>query len=203
MLIYQKKSSRKIVHYSGCKYLNRSSSSAWGTFDTIEEAHAAGYRICKCCSPIARHFREERSQILQYCATEGLSCYQADGMVKVTTPYSQWKIITSGKKNQMFLYHKNTNPYWKDDGEISIVPGYHSQAVRKHSIADYLKFIIAHDTYRKAHPAYFPKQPKTAKPPAIKGTKRWHKEQNRASRLKRRNEIHNVLNLIDQLRAAN
>jgi hypothetical protein len=203
MLIYQKKSSRKIVHYSGCRYLKTHMDDNWGTFDSLAEAHAAGYRLCKCCSPIARHYRLEQKQILQYCAEAGLSCYQTDGSVNVTTPYSRWKIITSGRKNLLFLYHQNTNPYWKDDGHISIIPGYHSQAIRKDSIVEYLKSIVEHDAYRQIHPAYIPKPPKAERAPAPKGSKRWHKEQRKATRLKRRSEIRNVMNLIDQLQAAN
>lgn len=203
MLLYQKKSSRKIVHYSGCRYLKEHMDDNRGTFNTIVEAHSAGYRLCKCCSPIAQHYREERKQILQFCAEAGLSCYQTDGSVKVATPRSQWKIITSGRKNLLFLYHRNTNPYWKDDGQVSIVPGYHSQAVRKNSIVDYLKYIIEHDAYRNRHPAYIAKPPKAERAPAPKGSKRWYKEQRKATRRKRSDEIRNVLNLIDQLQVVN
>lgn len=202
MLMYQKKSSRKIVHYSGCRYLKEHTDDSWGTFESAEVAHAAGYRICKYCSPIAAHFRQESKQILQYCAEAGLSCYQTDGTVKVTTPYSRWEIITSGKKNGLFLYHQNTNPDWKDTGHLSIVPGYHSQAVRKDSILEYLKYIVSHDAYRRVNPTYIPKPPKEERPPAPKGSKRWYKEQRKAVHLKRRSDIRNVLNLIDQLQTA-
>ncbi|MEA4920011.1 MAG: hypothetical protein VB078_03710 [Clostridiaceae bacterium] len=201
MLFYMKKSSRKIVHYSGCKYLKGSMSTTMGAFQTIEEAHAAGYRVCRCCSPIAKRFQKECAQILKFCAHEGLSCYQSDGMIAISTPRSQWKIITVGKHNKIFLYHQNTNPYHRED-HASLVPGYHSQAIRKDSIIEYLLYIVEHDAFRLANPTHIPKPPKSARKGAPKGSKRWHKEQHKLTKLKRRNAIKNVVHLIDQLQAA-
>lgn len=200
MLFYAEKSSRKIVHYSGCKYLTKRMTKSRGSFDSIEDAHLAGYRLCKCCSPIARHYQKERRQILNFCAAEGLSCYQSDGRIIVTTPMSRWQIITAGKKNTLFLYHKNTNSNWKDARQ-SMIPGYHSQAVRKDTICGYLAYISAHDAYRCAHPAYSPKPPRCERPPAKKGSKRWRKEQRRDAQHRKRSDIRNVLNLIDHLQS--
>lgn len=201
MFYYLKKSSRKIIHYSGCRYFAKHTADGFGVFETLEAAHTAGYRLCKCCTPIAQRYHKEKKEIMTLCATEGLSCYQSDGRIHVQTPRSQWQIITAGKKNTLFLYHKNTDPK-RIDAIESILPGYHSQAVRKTSICDYLKFIVEHDTYRRFHPEFKPHLSKADRPAAQKGTKRWKKEQRRDARYKKRSAVSNVINLIDQLQAA-
>ena len=198
VLFYLKKSKRNIIHHSGCRYFADHTAGNWGSFDTLEDALAAGYRQCKCCSPVGRQYQKERHQILRLCASEGLSCYQADGRIFVTTPTSNWIILACGKKNHLFLYHKNTQFHPKETQDC-LIPGYHSQAIRKKTICGYLEFIVSHDKFRYTNPLDLPKMPKCVPPAAQKGTKRWRKEQRNNSLRKRRWEIRNVLDLIDGL----
>ena len=75
-----------------------------------------------------------------------MSYWLEDGQLHVYTPRSKWRIIVNGRDNKIFLYHKNT--YSKYEKIPSIIPGYHSQAIRSKTIVGYLEYIIQHDIYR-------------------------------------------------------
>jgi hypothetical protein len=91
--------------------------------------------------------KKEQEAVNQFCQQNGVSCWHEDGQIHVQTPQSKWKIITSGKGNKLFLYHKNA--FHKEESIPSIIPGYHSQAARSKTIVGYLEYIVQHDTYWK------------------------------------------------------
>ena len=107
----------------------------------------AGYRMCNCCSLVGMRLRKEQNAVNHFCQENGVSCWLEDGQLHVHTPKSKWRIIVNGKANKLFLYHKNT--YQKYEKIPSIVPGYHSQAIRSKTIVGYLEYIIQHDIYRR------------------------------------------------------
>lgn len=150
MLIYNKKSSSKVVHYSHCHHIKGRKQDIRGTFDTLEEARRAGYRLCKCCAPMAKFYRKEVRDLVKFAAENGLSfCYE-DGMVDIQSPYSRWKVVVVGKlRKKLAIYHKNTQVRKKE--KPTMIPGYHSQAFRADTILDYMKFVLSHDAYHLAH----------------------------------------------------
>lgn len=207
MLLYSKAKEEKIVHFCGCHYVKHIKKSNRATFQTLKEAHKLGYRLCNCCAPIAKHYRKEYKEIETFCQSEGLSCRLYDGTLEIDSPYSSWKIITSGKKSKLFLYHKNELQYIKK-GQESICPGYHSQKTREETVIGYLKYIIVHDVWRRENPLVkpiekslvkYPLKPATQRLVPIKGTKRWRKEQKRAKRKERGRQIGLVFSLLEQL----
>lgn len=198
MVFYSRASRSKIVHLSNCRFVKKIRKSNRAYFETLEDAREAGFRLCNCCAPIAKHFRKESKSIEEFCRKEGLSVYLHDGVLIIRAPHhSKWKLITAGKNNKLFLYHKNTLPE-REGMPDSEIPGYHSQAVHKKTIIAYLQYIISHDAWRRNHPVALP----VAKRPAPqKGTKRWFAEQKKGKRRQLKMQIQNVLTLIDSVQA--
>ena len=165
-----------------------------GSFENLEDAYAAGYRLCRHCSPIAKLYRKESDVLQGYCQSHAASVFFKDRFIGISTPISDWRIIPSGKGNEVVLYHKNT----LGDKKTGPVPGYHLQRVSQNTISGYLEYISDHDLYRNMHPLY-PVQSKKNSPPPMKGTKRYRKEQKRAAKKARRQSIAHVLTLIENL----
>lgn len=216
MYFFSKKSSRKVVHHSNCRYCLKLESENKGHFATLEEANAVGYRLCNCCAPIAKYVRRDVKIMQSFCLEKGLLYYLYNGSITVETKHSKWKIIVAGKRHSIFLYHKNKF----EPGEGGIVPGYHSQSVRRNSVMEYLEYIAAHEDYRYRNPlkagrytaanlpqaASIPAQTaavlqQTKPTPPQKGTKRWKKEQARKKREEEHMQIRRVLSLIEQVSA--
>ena len=191
MYSYSKKSGRKVVHKDNCYHLREAQREAIGWFHTLEEAQAAGYRLCRHCDRAIREYRNEEKQIEQFCAQNEIKCYTQNEKVIIVTPYSKWKIIFVSKR--MFLYHKNSQKRLSDMD--SIVPGYHSQAIHKDTIIEYLKYVIEHDQYRLLHD--MPVRNETTK--LIKGTKKYKKAMKRQKKREHRYEVKRVLDLIESL----
>ena len=183
-----------IVHQSICQHIQNVSVEDVGSFENLEDAYAAGYRLCRHCSPIAKLYRKESDVLQGYCQSHAASVFFKDRFIGISTPISDWRIIPSGKGNEVVLYHKNT----LGDKKTGPVPGYHLQWVSQNTISGYLEYISDHDLYRNMHPLY-PVQSKKNSPPPMKGTKRYRKEQKRAAKKARRQSIAHVLTLIENL----
>lgn len=146
MVFYSTKSTEKVFHLPHCKTTHRIRKEYKQQFATPEEARVAGYRMCNCCSPVGMRLRKELVAVNQFCQENGVSCWLFDGQLRVLAPKSEWRIIVNGKANKLFLYHKNT--YEKYEKIPSIVPGFHSQAIRSTTIVGYLDYIVQHDAFR-------------------------------------------------------
>lgn len=169
MLIYNKKSGSKVVHYSHCHHLKGLKHDERGIFNTPEEARAAGYRLCKCCAPMTKFYLKEAKALEQFAAENGLTYFYEDGMLDIKSPYSQWKVVAVGKGAKILvIYHKNVQ--YRSNQKPSIVPGYHSQAYRTDTLLGYMKFVLSHDAYHLAHDGVryeYPQEVKTVVlPPA-------------------------------------
>ncbi len=195
MYYYSKKSSKKIIHISGCFHTGKTDGENIERFETLPEAYEQGYRLCRHCNPLLKYYKDEMEQILDFCQKNGLSVYPADKSIIVTSTQSKWK-ISLNKHNKIVLYHKNTfKAVWDQFSEI---PGYHLQGdVKKESVVEYLKYIIDHDRYRTINPLDIHKK-KTSAPPK-KGTKRYKSNQRKLKYYERRKAIRSVLDIIDSL----
>lgn len=193
MYYFNKTSRKQIIHDEQCHHLRGKSKEDLGCFESVKNAYDAGYRFCRCCSPLVKKYRAEEKTILDYCSRNGLSLYLHNKAITIWTPRSQWKIVIAENKNKTILYHKNEFNPAKDPK--SYVPGYHPQHVCHESIREYLDYIIEHDYFRMLNPIYA----HTKKEPPQKGTKRWRKAQKQEKKKARRTSIHNVLNIIDSL----
>lgn len=197
MYYYSKKSKNKIIHTQSCFHIRNTDLEEIGWFETLSEAFAQGYRLCRHCSPIARQFRKESSEIYDYCGKNGLAVHLNSSTVRVTTPRSTWK-IAAGTDGQIVLYHHNTFRTAQD--RFSEFRGYHLQRdVSADTMIAYLKYIVEHDYFRMVNPIYG--QLRKGELPPKKGTKRYKREQRRMKEQERRRAIRNVLTLIESLHA--
>lgn len=96
-----------------------------------------------------------------------MQCVLRDGEIDVTTPIGGWRLVWKGK-DKIWLYHKNTHRSHLTESED--IPGYHSQAIHKKTIMEYLEYIVQHDLYRKNSPL-----PETGSVPAAKPPKPTHR----------------------------
>jgi len=110
----------------------------------------------------------------------------------ILTPRSAWKILAAGKSHALILFHENI---WKSTEDNVQFPGYHQQHVRRSSLIEYFEYIMKHDAYRRINPTY----QKVPRPAPVKGTKRYRKEQKKAARAKRYQEICRVNELLKEL----
>lgn len=196
MYYYSKKSRKKIIHTGDCFHIHNSDINNIGCFETLSEAHEKGYRLCKHCSPLRKHYRKESNEIVEFCRRNGLSIQLGNRCIAVTSPRSRWKIAIDNQK-KIALYHQNTFKTSKD--HLSEIKGYHRQKdVLKNSVVAYLHYIVKHDYYRMQNPVYMPESKKETPPPK-KGTKRYKRDQQRIEKYERKQAIKNVLKLIDSL----
>ena len=148
MVFYSAKSSEKVFHLSHCPNARRIRKDNKKTFESQDEARQAGYRMCDHCSVVGTRLRREQKDVEDFCHEYNITCHLEDGQLHIHTQNSEWRIIVNGKANRLFLYHKNS--YEKKDEKIpSIVPGFHSQAIRYSTILEYLDYIVQHDAFRR------------------------------------------------------
>lgn len=190
------RSSNRIIHRDDCRYVKMIPERNRKYFETAEEARFEGYSCCKYCSGIWKYVAKEKPVLDNYCEKTGLNYFfnRGDGFLNVYSRHDIWKIIVSGPRNYIFLYHKNT----KNLQEKTMIPGFHSQKAISPTILGYLKYINDHDEYvgDLMHEKHKKSEPR-------KGTKRYRKMMHRQAKKVRRNKIRNVLDLIDKISAAN
>lgn len=196
MFCYSKNSSKKIIHMDACYQMKRIAASDRGSFKTLEEAYKDGYRLCRCCNPLAKQYRKERVALSAFCQShQTISCFFHDQFIQVVTYYSKWRIVYSPKEKAFLLYHKNS--FERKKANQQPVPGYHLQKVKQDTLLAYLKCIVDHEQYRKQNPIP-PRMPQEGPPPP-KGSKRYKEQQKQAKLYARKQSIQNVLNLMDYL----
>ena len=191
MYYYNEKSSKKIIHLPNCHYVNGKKVKE---FNTLGKAHANGYRFCRCCNPLAKQYKKEQKNIIDFCQRYGISTFLKENYIGIKSIKGSWGLSISSDGEHFDLYHKNK--FETKNDYKSPVPGYHLQFVRCSSIIEYLEYIANHDYYRTINPLYiYPKAPTSPK----RGTKRYKKEMKKIKALQKRESVKNVLNLIDSL----
>ena len=196
MYYYSKNSRSKIIHAEDCRYHLAIEEEHLGTFQTLAEAHAAGYRLCKVCNPLVGLFHAEEEALMEICRQMGLSVSLRRNFISISSPWSSWRILADDNCNHTKLYHHNDFES-KQSGSVA---GYHDQHVNYATLQEYLNYIIDHDYYRMMHPLCPALQPKS---PPLKGTKRYRKARAREKRQAKKAAIWNVLSIIDSLSAQN
>ena len=176
----------KVAHYPDCHLISRIADINLGCYESTFYAKQDGYRQCKCCDPMAKRLGNREIEMLGYCRKRAISYEVENGELLITTPFSQWKAYP-GKDSRYLLYHRNTK------GDTN---GYHLQTDRYKDVMEMLKYINHHDQFRLYNPL---PEPKKKKAPPKKGTKVYRAAERRNKEYKRRNEIRNVLDLIDSL----
>ena len=193
MYFYSKAVRKKIIHTEQCRYCGSITPTQLGSFSTIAEAYAAGFRLCKTCSPLASFFHSDESKAMEICIEKGLAVHLGKKYITITSPRSQWRIVADDNRNGTKLYHRNG---LERRNESDFIPGYHDQGVCYKTLPEYLDYIVDHDSYRMKNPLYPNSHQKT---PPVKGTKRYRKAIAKEKRKEKRMAVTNVLCLIDEL----
>ena len=120
MLYYSKNS--KIAHFEGCHHLRRIGEQNVEIIDTYAEAKSNGFRVCKCCDPIAKAYKKESEALTTFCAENGLIYLLKNREVNLQTVHSKWKIVPSDNGG-LAVYHRNIHS--KTNGAQSPIAGYH------------------------------------------------------------------------------
>lgn len=199
MYYYSKKSRKKILHTDKCFHISQTDIRDIGWFETLPEAHARGYRLCRHCSQLHGQYKRERRRIFDICMKQGLIVLAKRNCLSITSIGSKW-LLTLNANHKLVLYHKNEYVTHRD--RFSAVDGYHLQRdARGQSIEEYLQYIIAHDAFRRQQPLFSSPcaASLTQKKPPRKGTKRYKKEQKQQKKRERKQAIRRVLTLIDTL----
>ena len=185
------KSSNKIVHTEACRYVKMIPVQNRRYFVSLKEAEDAGYMRCKYCSHISKYMTKERKDLVQYCKANGL-CYvfnRIDGSLDIVSRSGNWKIIVNGQKHFIWLYHKNI---YHENDQRGMVPGYHSQKVRKSTLMGYMYYIADHDHYKM-------KTPLDQRQMTAKGRKAKKQQERHAEKVKRIQSIRYVRELLDKM----
>ncbi len=212
------KSSGKTVHLPHCRFLRRIPEENVRSFESLNEAIKAGYRLCNCCPSIAYRIGKEKDGINSFCNEKKFKTELINGALHITSALDSWQIITYGSRNALFLYHKNTGKYSKGK---SVIPGYHLQKCRYDTIMEYLRYINSHDIYRREHPLHAGKpaadreiifesvinkyKPAYTFPPSrrkIRNSKKHIKEQTKKERMKRCEEAARAKAMLEELEAS-
>ena len=191
------KSSNKIVHYKSCRYVKMIPDKNKKFFNSAKEAEDAGYVQCKYCSYIQKYLRKENTELEKYCKAKGIYFYfgRKDGSLDIISKSGKWKIIVNGRKNLIWLYHKNSHGFDKND---SFIKGYHSQKVRSSTLMGYMKYIVEHDEYRAANPLYSSQKSNT-----VKGSRKWKKQQKREKKIRKMQGVRYVTELLNNMSLGN
>ena len=134
----------------------------WQPLFSREEA---ADQACDACTPIGLRLDASRAEITEFCRQRGMEYTLKNGVLDIVTQYSAWKLICA-ENGKLSLYHKNTCKSFNEEAEE--IPGYHSQAIHKKTIMEYLCFIVQHDGYRKNNPLNVQRE-KNGPPPTHKG----------------------------------
>lgn len=143
-------SNSRIVHRTSCRYAERIKNKKY--FTTLKEAKEAGYVQCKYCAYIREYLDRERKELTNFCRRNGLyyEFNPKDGALDVISHTGRWKVIVNGQKHFIWLYHKNLYR----EKQTLLVPGYHSQNIRRSTLIGYMQYIVEHDQYRKESPLF-------------------------------------------------
>lgn len=194
MYYFTKNGQGRIVHTLQCRYMRAISEVNLGSIEHVQDVYLSGKRFCKCCSPIVDRFKAEETEVMDYCAKNGLACRLNGRALQVWTCRSRWQIVAADNRVGTMLYHKNEVKRAGD--ERSLIQGYHNQQVCYDRILSYLTYIYEHDSFRMVNPLI--SKPKKKGPPR-KGTKRYRKQQKREANRARYQSISRVMQIFDKL----
>ena len=193
-MYYYIKNGKKIIHEANCFHIQNTDIKNIGWYETLEEATAHGYHLCRHCNPLYSYYKKEYEQITDFSKKNGLRVYLDNACISVITIDSKWKILLNGK-DSFILYHKNDFEKAKD--QSSKIKGYHFQSdALRYSIVEYLDYIVEHDYFRMLHPV---RMQKSKMSPPMKGTKRYKSAQRRIKKQERKQAIRNVMSIFDSL----
>ena len=203
--VYNALSARKTVHTRECRVVSRIDSENLRTFQTLIDANRCGYHMCSICDPLGIQYKREAEQIVKYSRENNLDVKLHEGIIHIISRHDCWRIITEGRNNQMFLYHRNRNK-WLYKKDTSAIPSFYRQMDCKvNTILGYLEYIVKYDT--QMDPVYtVPKEHEHYNPshhqPKIKKSKRGSNQYAKKRKAYKRKQTKRVIAIIEEMEAA-
>lgn len=193
MFIASKNSGSKVFHNQYCSYVKQMSLENKRFFYTEDEARAAGFRKCSCCSGMKRHYEKEKSEIVEFSLKHNIKVEYSGDVIDVDTAIASWRIVTTGPKHHLKLLHANDEIFRIcDKTGDKVKHNYHKQNVNYTKIMGYLRYIVKHDDWKieNAGRGYKNMPHKT---------KKQKKAYNAAKARDRKRAINMVCNIIERL----
>ena len=195
MYIASKTSGKKIYHTSFCNYVKRIKPDNCLEYENVKILREKGYRACNCCSPMGRRFRTEKVRLLKFAKEHQMKIWFYDNTVYMETLHGSWRVIYLGREQKMCLHHANAEIYKyckKKDGKIQHT--YHEQTnARCNSLMGFAKYVYNHDIWKRDNLERYKQMPKN--------TEKQRRKYKMEKQISDKKKIHNVLNLIEALKA--
>ena len=193
MFYYSTKTKKRVLHLKNCHHIKAIKKENVATVSSVVEAQKKGIgtTVCKCCSALRKDYSRNLNEILNFAYSNGMCCHMDEGLMRIESSFAKWIIIPQSNGYSYELHHQNTR---KSNHDNSLA-GYHYQHIGGRTVRDILEYIAEHDKYRKINPVTL----KPGKAPPKKGTRRWASLQRRIKKKERKQQIRNVLDLIDSL----
>lgn len=163
MRIMSRESSNMVYHRPECRYVRKIRKKNWIQM-SWEDAEWKGYHPCKCCGGIQFLYKMEKESLERYAKQFHIDLDFKDRKIYVRTDEGCWKMIYKIRDQRFILLHRN---YVK--GRIALkdaerVP-FHRQwdVPEAGSIMKYLKYIKAHDEFKRNAPADYRRLPQDTK----------------------------------------
>lgn len=188
---------KKVFHNAGCRCVSRIKECNKRVFKTKEEARAAGYTECSCCSIMGKHYNKERNAVEAFCKEHSIQHFYYDNVLYfISSEDTAWKIVQGGKSSTaFFLYHESIKGQMYVRRNTSYLNRkYHSQKVRRRSILAYLEYILAHDVYMKGKEYVIPDRKFSSS-----GSKKAKKAAKKEKKIQRKKSIKRTIWLINNL----
>lgn len=197
MFVASKNGKEKVYHMDTCGHVKQMTDENKLFFYTEQEVKEAGFRACNDCSKMARQYKKEKKAIQDICSKNNISVELYDGEIHVDTCIESWKIVTTGKKQRLILFHANKGIYrLKKTAKGRVLHDYHLQKdVHSKTIAKYLRYIIKHDEWLVSGARE--NQYKSIKRNSKKNRNKYNAEKKKA----KKQAVFRVCNMIERLEA--
>ena len=116
-------------------------------FDT-HSSKLPGLFPCSCCSPILEIYRENETELSDYCRQHAITIIYHNDALYIHSRYDFWRIIFDAEKQELVLLHKNTKMA-NNKADITPVTGFHVQKCEATTLKGILKNVAAHDLFRE------------------------------------------------------
>jgi len=196
LYLYLKDGINRIYHLESCWHIKRSKVEKIGSFADFGECLLSGYKFCKHCNPVSKLYAKEKEEISKYIKENGIWVINKIAHIYVDTIKSQWLIVYDENKGKLRLYHQNE---WADKKD-SMIPGYHLQDAKSNTVVGYLKYVVAHDNYRKNNKPFIP-GPKLSE--MKKGSKAWKKQAKKLKKRRNKKAANRVIRIIETFKFPN
>ena len=198
MYVRSKNAQAQIFHNNKCPYAKRIKRKNRIFASKQNELLEAGYKRCKCCGAVIKAYQNEQSKIEDFCHARYMRVEFVCGEMYVITSISTWKIIMYSKRLYVLFHQNGYNRPRKSGDRMPISQMcFHEQKTEASTLIELIQYIGNHDMWRENEK--IEKFHTARNMHSITRSKKQKRKPARYSIKQRRNQIRNVLALIDQV----